>query len=232
MQAFICTPQAEESTSLKAVLQSIGFLVKTAREPAEMFERWPHAAVDLVIIAVETLGEQVVGHLEQIRNQANSAIVVITEHMREKNQVLLYNGGADLVLERPYSNVLLMAQIKALMRRGSGVPYFALPSLHLSGLSLDPASRTVAIGHEEPQRLTQLEFRLLYTLMTHPGQVLSADVIVESVWGFSDTGNRELVRGLIKRLRRKVESDPRQPVYIKTAPGVGYFFAELRANRE
>jgi DNA-binding response OmpR family regulator len=227
MQAFICTFHSEESIGLKAVLQSIGFVVKTAKEPAEMFERWPHAAVDLVIMAVETVGEQVVGHLEQIRNQANSAIVVISEHMREKNQVLLYNAGADLVLERPYSSGLLMAQIKALLRRGSGVPYFALPSLHLSGLSLDPASRTVAINHDdEPQRLTQLEFRLLYTLMTHPGQVLSADVIVESVWGFSDTGNRELVRGLVKRLRRKVESDPRQPAYIKTAPGVGYFFAE------
>lgn len=229
MQAFICTPHNEESTSLKAVLQSIGFVVKTAREPAEMFERWPHAAVDLVIISVESMGEQIVGHLEQIRNQANSASVVITEHMREKNQVLLYNAGADLVLERPYSSSLLVAQIKALMRRGSGVPYFALPSLNLSGLSLDPASRTAATGNEEPQRLTQLEFRLLYALMTHPGQVLSADVIVESVWGFSDSGNRELVRGLVKRLRRKVESDPRQPVYIKTAPGVGYYFTEQEA---
>lgn len=229
MQAFICTPHTEESTSLKAVLQSIGFVVKTAREPAEMFERWPHAAVDLVIISVESMGEQIVGHLEQIRNQANAASVVITEHMREKNQVLLYDAGADLVLERPYSSGLLMAQIKALMRRGSGVPYFALPSLNLSGLSLDPASRTVAAGNEEPQRLTQLEFRLLYALMTHPGQILSADVIVESVWGFSDSGNRELVRGLVKRLRRKVESDPRQPVYIKTAPGVGYCFTEQEA---
>jgi DNA-binding response OmpR family regulator len=226
MQAFICTPQNEESTSLKAVLQSIGFMVKTAKEPTEMFERWPHAAVDLVIVAVESMGEQIVGHVEQIRNQANSAIVLITEHMREKNQVLLYNAGADLVLERPYSSGLMVAQIKALMRRGSGVPYFALPSLLLNGLSLDPASRTVAIGNDEPQRLTQLEFRLLYALMTHPGQVLSADVIVESVWGFSDTGNRELVRGLVKRLRRKVESDPRQPVYIKTASGIGYYFTD------
>jgi DNA-binding response OmpR family regulator len=73
--------------------------------------------------------------------------------------------------------------------------------------------------------LTHLEFRLLYTLMTHAGQVIPTERIVENVWGYDGEGNRELVRGLVQRLRSKVEPDPRQPVYILTEAGIGYYFS-------
>jgi len=72
------------------------------------------------------------------------------------------------------------------------------------------------------RRLTPLEFRLLYTLMLHRGQTLPNEVIVERVWGYSGEGSSVLVRGLIRRLRAKVETDPRHPQYIALVPGVGY----------
>ncbi|MEE4194551.1 MAG: response regulator transcription factor [Anaerolineae bacterium] len=224
MQAFLYLPESVEAASLKAGLQSIGFLVKTARTPEEMLEHWPHAAVDLVILSVEGIDESLLNQIHQIRIQANSAIIAFTEFLPEKEKILLYDAGVDLVIDRPYSVSLLLAQIKSMQRRVTGVPYFTLPVLTIDDLVLDPSSRTVQVNGTEPTRLTQLEFRLLYTLMTHPGQVLSAEMLVESVWGYSDTGNRELVRGLVKRLRRKVEENPRQPQYIGTAPGVGYLF--------
>jgi DNA-binding response OmpR family regulator len=74
------------------------------------------------------------------------------------------------------------------------------------------------------KRLTQLEFRLLFTLMTHAGRVLPAETLVEYVWGYSGEGNRGLVRGLVQRLRSKVEPDPANPKYILTEPGLGYRF--------
>jgi DNA-binding response OmpR family regulator len=101
---------------------------------------------------------------------------------------------------------------------------FSLPTLELSGLALDPSTRTVEVRGKPPQRLTHLEFRLFYTLMIHSGQVLPTDTIVERVWGYNDPGDRDLVRGLISRLRSKVEDDPRNPYYILTVPGVGYSF--------
>jgi DNA-binding response OmpR family regulator len=104
------------------------------------------------------------------------------------------------------------------------VPLLALPKLEVAGLALDPASRTVQVESHPIQRLTHLEFRLLYTLMTHQGQVLPTGIIVERVWGYSDRGDRELVRGLISRLRAKVELDPRRPRYVHTVAGVGYSF--------
>ena len=62
-------------------------------------------------------------------------------------------------------------------------------------------------------------------LMTHPGQIINNEAIVENVWGFKGEGNRELVRGLVQRLRAKVEPDPKKPTYIVTDPGVGYTFS-------
>jgi DNA-binding response OmpR family regulator len=118
----------------------------------------------------------------------------------------------------------LIAQTEALLRRAGGVPLFSLPNLNLAGLTLDPATRTVEVADHPSRRLTHLEFRLLYTLMTHRGHVLPTETIVERVWGYSGEGSRELVRGLISRLRAKVEPDPRRPQYILTVPGVGYSF--------
>jgi DNA-binding response OmpR family regulator len=89
---------------------------------------------------------------------------------------------------------------------------------------LDPATRTVQVADRPPHRLTHLEFRLLYTLMLHRGHIMSTENIVERVWGYTGRGDRELVRGLVRRLRAKVEPDPRSPTFIVTVPSVGYSF--------
>jgi len=100
-----------------------------------------------------------------------------------------------------------------------------MPSpLAVAGLTLDPVARTVTRVNLPTRRLTQLEFRLLHTLMTHRGQTLPTEVIVERVWGYSGRGDSELVRGLISRLRAKIEPDRQSPAYIITQPGVGYAF--------
>ena len=110
------------------------------------------------------------------------------------------------------------------MRRSASIPSFVLPTLALDQITLDPSIRSVSVAGGEARRLTQLEFRLLYTLMTNRGQVVPLDVIVERVWGYTGEGNQDLVRGLISRLRRKIEPDPNSSHFIETIPGVGYRF--------
>ena len=108
--------------------------------------------------------------------------------------------------------------------RSGAVPTFVLPRLDLERIALDPAARTVAVAGREARRLTQLEFRLLYVLMTNREQVIPTGVIVERVWGFSGEGDRDLVRGLVSRLRRKIELDPENPCFVQTVSGAGYMF--------
>jgi two-component system KDP operon response regulator KdpE len=163
--------------------------------------------------------------LKMLRAHTVVPILLISDLLSDDVHVNYLEGGADLVVIRPYSVRALLAQIRAILRRGSGMPFFSLPTLTQSDVLLDPSDRTVRVGEQETKHLTQLEFRLLYTLMTHVGQIIPAEKIVEQVWGYSGEGNRELVRGLVQRVRSKIESNPRQPKYILTEVGIGYYFS-------
>jgi DNA-binding response OmpR family regulator len=137
----------------------------------------------------------------------------------------LLRGGADVVLPRPVSPQLLAEYARVVLRRSGAVPAFMLPRLDLEEISLDPATRTVVVSGRDPCRLTQLEFRLLYVLMTNREQVIPTEAIVERVWGYAGEGDRDLVRGLVSRLRHKIEPDPDKPRFIETLSGVGYRFS-------
>jgi len=98
-------------------------------------------------------------------------------------------------------------------------------SLEARGVQLNPEKRTVHLADGSEVNLTNLEFRLLYCLMSNQGRVVPTETIVEKVWGYSGESDYRLVKGLVRRLRRKVEPDRKAPRYIKTIPGVGYAFS-------
>ena len=222
MYALLIAEDADESVILSVVLQRVGLAVNTTKDLGLAMKNWPERPADLILLALyrQPPEEQV----RCVRAETEAPLVVAVGAIDEELHCALLKLGADLVVIRPFSARLLIAQVDALLRRAGSVPLFSLPSLSLAGLTLDPATRTVEVADRPIRRLTHLEFRLLYTLMTHRDQVLPTETIVERVWGYSGEGSRELVRGLISRLRAKIEPDPRQPRYILTVPGVGYTF--------
>ena len=224
MEALLFSQYPEEAAVLKLILQQAGFIVRSSRGFELAVETWPERPADLVLIAKSEAHADMIKHIKQIRMHTVIPICVITDPILENLQVDLIEGGTDLVISRPFGIRLLSAQIKALMRRSANVPYHSLPTLTQADLTLDPSTRAVTVGDGDSKKLTQLEFRLLYTLMTHAGQILPAEDIVEHVWGYSGEGNRVLVRGLVQRLRSKVEPDSKTPRYIMTEPGIGYYF--------
>ena len=224
MQALLFSPYADETAILRLVIQQAGFTVRSIKDLALAIEEWPENPSELIVITLPEVSANDLQKIQQMRSQTGGSLVVIADQLTESHQIELFEAGADLLINRPYSARLLLAQIRATLRRTAGMPFFSLPTLSQSGAILDPASRTVQIHANEAKHLTQLEFRLLYTLMTHAGQIIPIDTIVEYVWGYTGDGSRELVRGLVKRLRTKVELNPKEPYYIRTAPGVGYFF--------
>jgi DNA-binding response OmpR family regulator len=149
---------------------------------------------------------------------------MITDQIVEDRQIRLYQAGADLIIQRPYSARLLVVQMRALLRRSARLGLAELPDLTAGGITLNPVSRQVETPERERIHLTNLEFRLLHTLMVHAGHVLSTEYLLNAVWGYEAEGNRELVRGLIQRLRLKLETEPHQPRLIQTESGVGYWF--------
>jgi len=224
MDVLLFSQYPEESAVLKVILGQAGFIVRSSSGLELAIETWPEKPADMVLIAQSEINQDVLKQISQMRMYTVIPVCVITDPIPENLQVDLLESGTDLVITRPYGVRFLMAQIKALMRRSASVPYHSLPTLSQADLTLDPSTRTVTVGDSDPKRLTQLEFRLLYTLMTNVGQILPAENIVELVWGYTGEGNRVLVRGLVQRLRSKVEPDSKTPRYIMTEPGVGYYF--------
>ncbi len=222
MRALLISQDPDEAAILSLILQRAGMGVNRSTDLEHALQNEPEAPVDLILLAMPAGSP--LAQVRMIRAQTETPLVLIAEQIEEAVHALLLESGADLVVTRPFGARLLISQIRALLRRAAGLPFFTLPTLSVSDLTLDPATRTVQVGNFGPKRLTQLEFRLLYALMIHRSQVLPAEILVEQVWGYTGEGERDLVRGLIRRLRAKVEPDPSQPRFILTIPGIGYTF--------
>jgi DNA-binding response OmpR family regulator len=228
MQAILVTADADERDILTFVLRHAGLAVSASIDLEQVTATWLERPADLIVVSGET-GKSLAKDVAILRGTTEVPLILLVDDVSEAAHVSLVRTGVDLVLKRPVSPLLLAAYAQSLLRRAGAAAAFAVPTLDLHDIALDPATRSVRLADAIPRRLTQLEFRLLYLLMTHRGQVLPTDVIVERVWGYSGEGDRDLVRGLISRLRKKIETDPENPVYIQTVPGIGYLFASDHA---
>lgn len=222
MNSLLISEDVQDEALLSKALSLAGMQVHTAHDIRVAIAKWAERPADLIILAVPL--SDPVATVREIRRVAIVPLIIISERVSEKVHLGLLDAGADWVIERPYSVRMLIGYAKVLMRRTGTVARESLPTLQHEAISLDPGSRTVMVEGRKPQRLSQLEFRLLHSLMINRGQVLPTETIVEHVWGYTGEGDRSLVRGLINRLRLKVESEPSTPRYILTVPGVGYSF--------
>lgn len=222
MYALLVAEDPDDVAIFSLALQRAGMAVTTTRELEKAMQGWPERPADLVLLAlpVPTAQEQV----RRVRAETLAPLILIINSSNEQLHCELLHLGADLVVASPFSLKLFIAQVTAMMRRVGNVQTLTLPSLSAGNFMVDPATRTVELAGKPSQRLTHLEFRLLYTLMINRGQVIPTETIVERVWGYTGQGDRDLVRGLVSRLRVKLEADPHDPKYILTVPGVGYTF--------
>ena len=223
MRAIVIASDQDEREVFTLILRRSGMAVVASSDPRRTLTNWTNHPADLMIIAPAE--EQAPAKIiEEVRAVTQVPLLMIIDLLTEKTLCALLKSGADIVLGRPVSPQVLTAHVQVLMRRSTAVPSFVLPILALDEITLDPSTRMVTVPGQEPQRLTQLEFRLMYTLMTNRCQVVPTDVIIERVWGYTGEGNRDLVRGLISRLRRKIEPASKQIKFLETIPGVGYRF--------
>lgn len=224
--AYLLDHDADEAAVLMVVLQRAGFSTRSVRDLDRVLQSWNDQPAELLVVAIRRglLASQISSQIGQIKAQSDVPVILVSDSLDEETQIGLYESGVDWIVTRPYSARLLIVQVKVLMRRTGGLPFFSMPVMSINDLTLDPSAHTIQVSNRPAIRLTQLEFRLLYTLMIHPGQVIPSETLVEHVWGFNGQGDRDLVRGLVRRLRAKVEPEPQTPIYIQTVPGVGYVF--------
>ena len=224
MQAILFSQFDEETAVLNMILQKTGFTIREIKDFPTLLTAWPEHPVDFILIALTDFTGEPLKNIRQIRLHSIAPIMLIVDILTESSQVDFVDAGIDYLIQRPYGIRYILAVIKALMRRSQGTSLFNLPTLTQAGVTLDQSARIVTVEAGEPVSLTHLEFRLLHTLITNPGQVIPTDNLVEYIWGYSGAGDRDLIRGLVQRLRKKIEPDSSQPKYIINHQGLGYSF--------
>jgi two-component system response regulator VicR len=166
------------------------------------------------------------------RESENTAtpILMLTARREESDKVLGLDSGADDYLTKPFGVRELMARVRALLRRG---PRGALPPdagadrpVTYKHIELDPARRRVTVSGRDVE-LTAQEFQLLYVLLSSPGIVYSREALLRRVWKDDTFVTVRSVDTLVKRLRKKIETDPADPEVILTVWGSGYKGADV-----
>jgi DNA-binding response OmpR family regulator len=154
---------------------------------------------------------------------ANTPILFLTIKEQIEDKIAGFEAGGDDYLTKPFNLNELEMRVRALLRRTAN----ASPSgrLQVGALDIDPHSSEVRVG-DVVIDLTSVEFELLYYLVSHAGEVLPTERLLQDVWGYPPgTGNASLVRMHILNLRRKIEPDPSNPLLLRTVPRHGYTIA-------
>jgi two-component system KDP operon response regulator KdpE len=161
--------------------------------------------------------------VRDVRGWSSVPIIVLSARVDEADKVAALDAGADDYLVKPFGVAELLARVRASLRRraqGAGES----PIVHFGAVSVDLTNRRVTQNGADVH-LTQIEFRLLATLLAHPGKVLTHRQLLRDVWGPAHVEHNHYLRIYMGHLRQKLEADPAQPRYLLTETGVGSRFA-------
>jgi two-component system OmpR family response regulator/two-component system response regulator RstA len=211
-------------------LRKAGYMVTLSGDGLEGEALMRSQPFELVLLDGHLPGKDGFDLLRDTRRDFSGRIVMLTARDDDIDQVLGLEGGADDYITKPVAPRVLLARIKALLRRdaapaaGAAGPAGATEPLQFGPLSLLPQSRELRLDGE-PVALTTAEYELLMFLAQRAGQVVSRDDIMQGLRGLEFDGLDRAIDARISRLRRKIGDDAQSPTRIKTVRGQGYLFA-------
>ncbi len=209
---------------LRSYLEQAGFTVFSSGRGDTGLATWEQRQPDLVILDLNLPGMDGLDVARAIRRKSSTPILMLTARVEEADQLVGLELGADDYMTKPFSPRLVVARVRALLRRSAPAPQ-AATILRAADLEIDLGAHTIHRAGE-PVDLTPTEFSLLATLAEQPGRVFSRLQLLEAAQGNAYEGYERSVDAHIKNLRAKLEPDPRHPLYVETVFGVGYRFAQ------
>ena len=211
---------------LKFNLEKEGYGVVLATNASAALEQASLQKIDVAIIDIGLPGEDGLSLCKRLKADFNLPIIFLTARRRDLDEIVGLEVGADDYVTKPFNIDILLARLKALIRRSilhpASRPLVAM-SISLGPFTLDPAShRSTMAGI--PIFLAPREFDLLHFFLSNPDRVFSSEEIVERVWGAEFLGEPQVLYVQIRSLREKIEADPSNPIHLITLRGVGYKF--------
>ncbi len=207
--------------SVRAYLQEAGMQVFTAHDGREALFTFRHEQPDLVILDVMMPEMDGWEAARLIRRESDVPILFLTARVDDVDKITGLEIGADEYITKPFSPRVLVAQVRAVLRRAYGDLAAESTTWRVGELELNAETRQVKLGDQRIE-LTPSEFDLLAILIQRPGRVFTRMELLEHIQGEAFAGYERTIDVHVKNLRAKIEADPREPLYIETVYGVGY----------
>jgi DNA-binding response OmpR family regulator len=220
---LVCDDDHEIVDAISIYLKQEGYGVIKAYDGLQAIDAMENIDIQLLIIDLMMPNMDGLSAVLKLRETYKLPIIILSAKSEDTDKITGLNFGADDYVTKPFSPLELMARVKSHMRRymdfGNVAPKKSV--LVTGGLALDTNSRQLTVDGEEKQ-LTPTEFKIMKLLLTNIGVVLSSEKIYEKVWEDISFSVDNTVAVHIRRIREKIEINPKEPKYIKVVWGVGY----------
>ncbi|MDR1852496.1 MAG: response regulator transcription factor [Propionibacteriaceae bacterium] len=206
--------------TLSVLLKREGHQVRTASDGLEAVEEFDAHTPDLVLLDLMLPGMPGIEVCRQMRATSSVPIIIVSAKDQEADIINGLENGADDYVTKPFSTPQLLARIRSALRRQTAIE--AAPTLlHASGITMDLERHQVLVDGREVE-LPLREFTLLELFIRNAGRVLTRDQLISRVWGADYFGDTKTLDVHVRRIRSRIEPDPKNPTRLITVRGLGY----------
>lgn len=229
MRILVCDDDKEIVDAIEIYLVNEGYEVLKAYDGAQAVKYAEEQEIQLIIMDIMMPGMDGIRATMKLRESANIPVIMLSAKSEDNDKILGLNSGADDYLTKPFNPLELIARVKSQLRRYTSLGSMTEEKgvLQTGGLVLDDMKKTVTVDGE-PVKLTPMEYKILRYLMQNMERVLSTTQIYESVWDEKAVGAENTIAVHIRRIREKIEINPKEPKYLKVVWGIGYKIDKLK----
>ncbi|HZH59149.1 MAG TPA: response regulator transcription factor [Metabacillus sp.] len=209
--------------AIEIYLKNEGLTVLLASDGVEAIERLQENEVHLIILDVMMPRMDGISATFKIREQKNIPIIILSAKSEDTDKILGLQVGADDYVTKPFNPLELIARVKSQLRRYVTLGHFEgrNRTIDINGLTIDQDAKEVAVNGDAV-KLTPIEYKIVELLMMNAGRVFSISEIYERVWKEPCYNAENTVAVHIRKIREKIEIDPKNPRYLKVVWGIGY----------
>lgn len=220
---LVVDDEKEIRDAIEIYLKNEGITVIKAQDGIEAIEKLHEHEIHLIILDIMMPRMDGISATFKIRETKNIPIIILSAKSEDTDKILGLQIGADDYVTKPFNPMELLARVKSQLRRyvSLGTYEGIKKVIDLNGLTLDPTAKEVK-AHGEVVKLTPIEYKIVELLMTNAGRVFSINEIYERVWKEPGYNAENTVAVHIRKIREKIEIDPKNPRYLKVVWGIGY----------